>query len=172
MRKILLSAVAASAMVVVPALASKPATHPTHPNNAPTQPNPKAKGRCKAKHVVGYNASGTFVSFGTNWAQTGGTATPTDFSDDTYSGDITVHVTRANHKAPTGTDQTFTLANGKVSFYDASNDNTPDAPVAGDTVRLHGTIGHAPKKCNLQGPVITVKRVSFTQAVQPTAPTS
>jgi len=160
MRKILLSAVAASAMVVVPALASKPATHPTHPNNAPTQPNPKAKGRCKAKHVVGYNARGTLVGDVTGLTQ--------DVGATTWSGTITVHVTKANHKGATGLDQPFTLTNVKVTFYDADNNGTPDTPVAGDTVRLHGTIGHAPKKCNLQSPVITIKRISFEKA----APTS
>ena len=159
MRKILISTVAVAAIAVVPAMASKPASHPSHPNNKPAQPSPKAKGRCKPKHVVGYNATGTLVGDVSGLTQDAGATT--------WSGTITVHITKANHKGATG-DQPFTLTNVKVSLYDAANDGTPDTPVAGDTVRLHGTIGHAPKKCNLQAPVITIKRVSF----QPAAPTT
>jgi hypothetical protein len=96
MRKILISAVAAAAMAVVPALAAKPATAPTHPNH----PDHPAKGVCKPKHVVGFNAKGTLIA--SNLTQTQGTATTTDTSDDRYSGTVEVNVTKANHKAPTG----------------------------------------------------------------------
>jgi hypothetical protein len=170
MRKILISAVAAAAMAVVPALAAKPATAPTHPNH----PDHPAKGVCKPKHVVGFNAKGTFIA--SNLTQTQGTATTTDTSDDRYSGTVEVNVTKANHKAPTG-DQTYTLTDGKVSFYNDTNGAPVTTPAAGDIVHVHGKIGHAPKKCPGPTNVITaITRVSFEQAptapVAPTAPTS
>jgi hypothetical protein len=166
MRKILISAVAASAMAVVPALAAKPATAPT-----PNKPDHPAKGMCKPKHVAGFNAKGTLIA--ANLTQSAGQGT-TDTSDDRYNGTVEVNVTKANHKAATG-DQTYTLANSKVSFYNDTNGQPVTTPVLGDTVHVHGKIGHAPKKCPGPTNVITaITRVSFTQAVQPTttAPTS
>jgi hypothetical protein len=163
MRKILLSAVAGAALAVVPAIAAKPATPPTHPEHA--------KGRCKPKHVVGFNAKGTLIA--SNLTQTQGQGTPTDTSDDRYSGTVEVNVTNANHKAPKG-DQTYTLTDGKVSFY--SVNNVPvTTPAVGDIVHVHGKIGHAPKKCPGPTNVITaITSVSFTQAqaADDSAPTS
>jgi hypothetical protein len=157
MRKILISAVAGAAIAVVPAMAAKPATHPAKPDH-PTH----AKGMCKPKHVVGFNAKGTFVEW--NATQDAGATT--------YSGTITVNVTKANHKAPTG-QQTYTLNHSKVSFYNDTNGNPVTTPGAGDIVHIHGKIGHPPKKCPGPTNVVTaITRVSFTQAVQPTAPTS
>jgi hypothetical protein len=167
MRKILISAVAGAAIAVVPAMAAKPTTAPTHPQHPA-----KAKGQCKPKHVVGFNAKGTLIA--STLTQTQGTATTTDTSDDRYSGTVEVNVTKANHKAPTG-DQTYTLTDAKVSFYNDTNGQPVTTPVAGDIVHVHGKIGHAPKKCPGPTNVITsITRVSFTQAVQPTptAPTS
>jgi hypothetical protein len=172
MRKILISAVAVVGMAVVPALAAKPATAPTHPTK-PDHPA-HAKGMCKPKHVVGFNAKGTLIA--SNLTQTQGTATTTDTSDDRYSGTVEVNVTKANHKAPTG-DQTYTLTDAKVSFYNDINGNPVTTPAAGDIVHVHGKIGHAPKKCPGPTNVITaITRVSFEQAptapVAPTAPTT
>ena len=110
---------------------------------------------CKAKHVVGFNAKGTLIA--STLTQTAGADTATDTSDDRYSGTVEVNVTRTNHKAPKG-DQTYTLTNGKVSFYDV-NGVPVTTPVAGDTVRLHGKIGHAPKKCPGPSAVVTISRV-------------
>lgn len=154
MHKILTIAVAGAALTVAPALAAKP-DHPAKP------PHPA---KCKI-NSVGYNAKGLFVSHGLT--QTKGADTPTDKSDDRYSGELVVNVTKANHKAPKG-EQTFTLTDAKVSFYDAANDGTDDQPAAGDTVRLHGKVTKYKKKCTQDTTVITVKRVSFQQA----APTS
>jgi hypothetical protein len=160
MRKILITAAAGAALAITPALAAKPAAKPDHPT-------PAAKGRCKPHHVVGFNAKGTLIAV--NLTQTQGQATTTDTSDDRYSGTVEVNVTKANHKAPTG-DQTYTLTDAKVSFYDANNDGTADQPVAGDTVHVHGKIGHAPKKCPGPSNVITATtRVSFEQAAAPTS---
>jgi hypothetical protein len=155
MRKILITAIAGAALAVTPALAAKPADKPAHP------PHPA---KCKI-NSVGYNAKGTLVSNLLN--QTKGVETPADKSDDRYSGDLVVNVTTANHKAPKG-EQTFTLTDAKVSFYDAASDGTDDFPVAGDTVRLHGKLTKYKKKCPGASTVITVKRVSFEQAAPTT----
>ena len=160
MRKILISAVAGAALAVVPAMASKPATTPTHPDHPA-----KAKGRCKLHHVVGFNAKGTLKA--------GGYALTQDAGQTTYSGTLEVIVTKANHHAGTG-DVTYNVSHAKVSFY--SVNGTPvTTPATGDIVHIHGTIGHAPKKCGSTW-VPTVTRVSFTQAPPapeaPAAPTS
>src|SRR4051812_307273 len=99
MRKIMITAAAGAALAVAPALAAKP-THPPHP----VKPEHAAKthdgttGKCKT-HNVGYNAKGVLVSQALT--QTKGADTPTKH-DDRYSGDVTVNVTKANHKGPTG----------------------------------------------------------------------
>jgi hypothetical protein len=165
MRKILISAVAGAALAVVPAIAAKPTSLPTHPQHPA-----KANGRCKAKHDVGFNAKGTLIA--SSLTQSQGLDT-TDTSDDRYTGTVEVDVTHANHKAPTG-DQTYTLADARVSFYDDTNGQPVTTPAPGDIVHVHGKIGHAPKKCPGPTNVITaITRVSFTQA-QPadSAPTS
>jgi hypothetical protein len=149
-------------MAVVPALAAKPATAPTHPNH----PDHPAKGVCKPKHVVGFNAKGTFMA----------SSLTQDAGATTYTGTVEVNVTKANHKAPTGV-QTYTLNHAKVSFYNDTNGQPVTTPTVGDIVHVHGKIGHAPKKCTGPTNVITaITRVSFEQAptapVAPTAPTS
>jgi hypothetical protein len=176
MRKILITAVAGAALAVAPALAAKPASKPEHPTQShkgKTHSKAKAKGRCKV-HTVGYNAKGTLVS--QTLTQTKGADTATDSSDDRWSGDIVVNVTWANHKSPKG-EQTFSLTDGKVAWYDAANDGTADPAVAGDKVRIHGKISKQAKKCNGtdSAAVVTIKARSagFQQAAPaPAAPTT
>jgi hypothetical protein len=100
--------------------------------------------------------------------QTEGTGTPTDKSDDRYSGDLTVTVTKANHKAPKGPGQMFTLTDAKVSFDDANHEGTADTPAIGDTIRLHGKVTKYKKKCTPDTLQFNIKRVSFKTAA-PTA---
>jgi len=155
MRQILISASIAAVLAVVPALAAKPADKPTHP------PHPA---KCKI-NSAGYNAKGTLTTNGLT--QSAGDLTPTDKSDDRYSGDLTVNVTKANHKAPKGP-VTYHVVNAKVSFYDAAGDGTDDAPAPGDTVRVHGKLTKYKHKCPGADLVYTVKRVSFEQQAAPT----
>jgi hypothetical protein len=152
MRKILIISVAGAALAVAPALAAKPATKPAHPAHP---------AKCKI-NSVGYNAKGT-LDVAPTLTQTQGVGTPTT-SDDRYSGTLIVTVKKANHKAPTGAGQTFTLTDAKVGFDDANHDGTADTPAVGDTVRLHGKITKYKKKCTQDTPVISVKRVSFKTA--------
>lgn len=133
----------------------KPAPHKTHaPKPKPCDP-----------HAVGYKARGTLVS--SSLTQTAGQATPKR-GDDRYSGSVSVNVTKANHKAPTG-EQTFTLDNVRVHFADADHNHVADAPKAGDRVALHGKITKLKRKCDQTGftPQITVRHVHFKSPKPP-----
>ena len=158
MRQILISASIAAVLAVVPALAAKPADKPTHP------PKPPHPAKCKI-NSVGYNAKGTLTTNGLT--QSAGVDTTTDKSDDRYTGDLTVNVTKANHKAPKGS-VTYHVVNARVSFYDAAGDGTDDAPAPGDTVRVHGKLTKYKHKCPGADLVYTVKSVSFKQQAAPT----
>lgn len=152
----LLVAVAAFA-IVVPAQAQKPPhpSHPAHPTH-PTHPSQGSQGNgasqsCTARSK-GYNASGTLTS---------ATLTPAAKKGH-FNGTITVDVTRANHKAATGT-QTSTLTNARVRF---GKGVSSAAPAAGSRVRLHGKITVLPHGCASTGftPTITISKVDITQA--------
>ena len=126
--------------IAVPA-AAKPA-HPAHPSH------PASSEKCEA-HKVAYIASGTFVS----WAAT-------QTGKDTYTGTITVNVTKTNHhaKAQKGTQYTYTLSNSKVVFGKGAN-----PPAAGDRVVVIGKITEVAKKCTDQSAAgtITVRKVEI-----------
>jgi hypothetical protein len=144
MRRIAIAALAVAAVVAVPAQAKPDKSHKCTPQ------------------TVGYNASGILVSQALT--QTRGAGTP-QRSDDRYSGTLTVTVKKANHHSATG-DQTYTLDNARVKFYDANGDGTADQPKAGDRVKVQGTTTKLAKKCDQTGftPTITVRRVAFKPA--------
>ena len=154
MRKLLICTAAIAAVVAMPAQAKKPAK-----TKAP-------KASCEKK--VGYNAKGTLVS--QSLTQTKGADTPTEKGDDRWSGDVTVNVTKANHKGLKG-EQTLTLTDGRVNWYDAAGDGTDDVPAAGDRVGLHGKVTKLRKKCDSTGfsPTITLRKVDF-KAAKPATP--
>jgi hypothetical protein len=137
----LLSAVMTFA-IVVPAQADKPA-HPSHPTHKAPSCTPRNEG---------YNASGTLVSA----ALTPGT------KKGHYDGTITADVTRANHKAATGT-QTYTLTDARVRF-GKGVDST--APAPGSRVRLQGKITVLPRGCPSSGftATTTIRHVVIKQA--------
>jgi hypothetical protein len=146
MRRMAMLVAAGALVAAVPALAAKP-PHPTHPTH-PTHPSHPAggKGSCKVQDK-GYYARGTFVSS----MLTPGTG------NHRFNGPLTVNVTRANHKAPTGS-QTYTLTNARVRFGKGVN---PTMPATTDRVILHGTITELPHGCSTTGftSTITVKNV-------------
>jgi hypothetical protein len=144
-------AVAAVALLAVPAQAKPPAQHP--------KPD-----RC-APHKVGFHASGVLVS--ESLSQTAGAGTATR-RDDRYSGTVTVDVKRANHGAPKGT-QTYTLSNDRAKFYDRDHNRVADEPKAGDRVKVKGTITRLRRHCDATGftPTIDVRRVEFRPARTP-----
>lgn len=130
-------AVVAAAVLVaaVPAWAAKP-PHPNHPTGGGGK-------TCTAQNE-GYNAKGTVTS---------GTLTPGTRAG-RFNGSLTVDVTRANHKAPTGS-QTFTLTDARVHF---GKGVSASALASGDRVALHGTITELPHRCSTTGftPAITI----------------
>jgi hypothetical protein len=153
MRKLTICAVALAAMLAVPAQ-GKP-TKPTHP----------AKSHKCTPHKVAYRASGTLVS--ETLTQTAGADTPKR-GDDRYSGPLMVGVTKTNHHAAKG-EQTYTLDNARVRFYDADHNGTTDPPKAGDGVKLIGKITTLPKKCDHTGftATTTIRKVDFKPAKTP-----
>ncbi|TMK38902.1 MAG: hypothetical protein E6G56_13135 [Actinobacteria bacterium] len=123
-----------------PAKRHKPAVHKPAKPHKPAEPH-----RC-VPHAVGYNARGTLVS-----------SALTPSGKGRYSGTLVVNVTKANHRAPTGT-QTFTLTNAKVKFHGVTPPGT-----AGDRVGLHGKITRLAKKCGSFTPTITIKKVDINR---------
>ncbi|HEX8857031.1 MAG TPA: hypothetical protein VF752_15660 [Thermoleophilaceae bacterium] len=152
MRKILIPAAVIAAAVAVPAQAKSPNPHPPQSH------------KCKP-HSHAYVGSGALVS--QSLTQTQGAATATK-KDDRWSGDITVNVTRANHHAQKG-EQTYTLTDARVRWYDANHDGTSDVPAAGDRVKLIGKITTLSKKCDQTGftPTTTIKKAYFKKAKAP-----
>jgi hypothetical protein len=142
-RFVLLSAVMALAVaIVVPAQAKKP-PHPTAGMGT---------GHSCTARDEGYNASGTLMS---------ATLTPAA-NKGHYDGTIGVDVTRANHKAATGT-QTFTLTDARVRF---GKGVSSTAPAAGSSVRLHGTVTVLPHGCSSTGftATVTIRNLEIKQA--------
>jgi hypothetical protein len=160
MRKITILAGLAALALAVPAQAHE------HAGKGHKQHRAAKTHQC-LPHAVGYNARGTFVS--STLTQTAGATTP-ERGDDRYSGDVTVNVTKANHKALTG-EQTFTLDNGKVKFADADHNDVADVPAAGDRVKLHGKVTRLKRQCDQTGftPEVTVRKVQF-KAPKPVTP--
>jgi hypothetical protein len=119
---------------------------------APAQgkaPKPAKSHKCTA-HAVSYRVSGTLVS-----------GSLTKNADGTYSGDLTVHVTKANShaKADKGTDKSYTLDHAKAKLHNAD----PAALAAGSRVNLKGTITTLAKKCDHTGftAVTTIKKADI-----------
>ena len=160
-RLVALLAASALVVIVVPAWAAKP-THPTHPPHPahPSHPahgkgqsrakgHSKSKGSCKML-TEGYRASGTLTSA----ALTPGT------KKNHFDGTVVADITRANHKAPTGS-QTFTLTDARVRF---GKGVSSTAPAAGDRVNVHGKITVPRHGCTSSTPVITVRNVRISGA--------
>ena len=150
MKKLATIAVLATGVLVLPAQAKPPhPAHPAHPNTC-------------AVHNVGYKAGGTLLS--QNLIQSQGATTPTK-SDDRYSNNVVVNVTKANHGAPKGP-QTFGLTNAKVKFHGPDRNNDGQRTLAdvlpNDRVTLHGKITKVHHGCT-GTPTITVNKVDFNK---------
>jgi hypothetical protein len=105
--------------------------------SAQAKTHPSTSHKC-TPHAVSYRVSGTLVS-----------GSLTKNSDGTYSGSLTVHVTRTNHhaKADKGTDKAYTLDHAKAKLHGAD----PAALATGSRVKLKGTITKLAKKCDQTG---------------------
>jgi hypothetical protein len=150
MRKAVLLATFLAVAAMVPAEARSP-----KPDRAK---DPAKSHKCRP-HDAGYHARGTLVT--ANITQTAGSTTA-ERGDDRYSGNVTVDVSKVNHHGATG-QQTYTLDNVRVRFYDRDHDHVADQPQAGDRVRIKGKITLLPKRCDASGftSTITVRKVEF-----------
>jgi len=126
---------------------------------APVQAkNPNAHGpKCTPK-AHKYKVRGTLVS-----------GSLTKEADGTYSGDLTVHITKADHgyKSEKDTDQSYTLDHAKVHIHKGAGDAS--ALTAGDKVKLDGTRTRLNKKCDQTGftPVTVIKRGNIHKPANP-----
>jgi hypothetical protein len=166
-RKVLLAACAA-------ALTSSPAW--AHPGRSPSNDGTghgKSGGqhgkshRCVA-HGVAYVAAGTLVSQAL--VLDGGQTSPASSrhgTRPTYSGDVTIAVTRTNAHAHAdkGTTKTYTLDHARVLFglADTNNDGSVglDDLAAGDRVQVIGKVTVLRRGCDQTGftPAITISKL-------------
>ena len=118
-------------------------------NTKPPKQHPAKSHKC-TPHGVSYRVSGTLLS-----------GSLTQNSDKTYSGTLTVHVTKANHhaKADKGKDTTYTLDHAKAKLHNAD----PAALAANSRVNLKGTVTTLAKKCDQTGfsPTVTIKKADI-----------
>jgi hypothetical protein len=140
MKRVSVVVVLALGALVVPA-AAKSAKH---------APPPAAKPHKCVPHGVAYIASGALVS-----------GSLTLNPDGTYSGTLTVHVTKTNHhaRADKGTDKSYTLDHAKAKLHG----ETGATLTAGSRVKLRGKITTLAKKCDQTGftPTITIKKADI-----------
>jgi hypothetical protein len=133
MKKLVLIGLIGVLAVAVPATAK-----PSHP----------AKSHKCVPHEVSYEASGTLVS-----------SALTKNTDGTYTGTLTVHVTRTNHHASAdkGTDVAYALTAARVRF----GHGVSNPPAMGDRVKVIGKVTSLAKKCDQTGftRTVTVRRV-------------
>jgi hypothetical protein len=132
MRKMVLLGVLALAVVAAPVQAKAPKAQKCQP------------------HAVAYEVSGTVVS-----------GSLTANSDGSYSGTLTVHVTKVEHhaKADKGMTKSYTLDHAKVKLHGVN----PAALTANSRAHLDGTITTLAKKCDHTGftATVTIKKADI-----------
>jgi hypothetical protein len=134
--------------------------HPSHPNN----PNRPGKSHMCMPRSVAYIVSGTLVS-----------QTLSKNANGTYSGDVTVDVTRTNRHAAgdQGMTKTYTLTDARVKLRVADIDHDGsvglDDLVAGDRVKVIASITTLSKKCDQSNftAQTTIHKVTFHAPVTP-----
>jgi hypothetical protein len=174
-RKILLTACAA-AMATTPAWAH-PGRGPSDPPRAPGRHeqharSPSRSHRC-TPHGTAYVAAGTLrsqtlVLDGSGQPAPTVAATAADRSaKPTYSGDVTIDVTRANRhaRADKGTTKTYTLDHARVllALDDQNGDGSVDLGdvLPGSRAKVIGTITTLNRRCDQTGftPVLTIRKL-------------
>jgi hypothetical protein len=162
-RKILIAACAA-ALTATPAWAHGRDDHPA----------PPARSHKCTPHKVGYVAAGTLVSHTLvvdAAAAVDGDAKPT------YSGDVTIDVTKTNKhaKADKRTTKTYTLDHARVvlGLDDQNGDGRVDLAdvAAGDRVKVIGKVTKLAKRCDQTGftPELKVKKLIVHEPAQPSS---
>lgn len=163
MKKLVLAAAVAAVAVAAPAQASKPASPGAQAKAPSTKAGSKSK-RCTPRSIA-YVAFGDYVSG--SLTQTQGAATTADASDDRWSGTLVVDVKRTNKhgRADKGKQKTYTLTDARLQLADANADGTPDAPVAGDRVRVQGKVTRLHRKCDSTGftAELKIRKVGFNK---------
>jgi hypothetical protein len=157
-KKSIIPAVLAIGVLAVPAIAG------AHGGGKPQSPGKSGtthgnSHKCKA-HNVAFIVTGTVVN--SSLTQTAGTATPTDTSDDRFSGTVEITVTHTNHHAKGFTgDQVVTLTNVRASW---SKGLAQPNPPAGTRVHLIGKISVVSKKCTDKSAAgtTTFRKVGFS----------
>lgn len=141
----------------------------TVPNGAPHGGGHGKSHRCVA-HRVGYVAAGTLVS------QTLALDTPASpNARPSYSGDVTIAVTRTNHaaKGDKGTSKTYTLAHARVvlGLADQNNDGSVglDDLAPGDRVKVIGKVTVLRRGCDQSNftPTVTIRQLVVHAPAQP-----
>jgi hypothetical protein len=169
-RKILLAACAA-ALTTTPAWAL-PGRAPSNDGtgHAPATHGGHGKSHRCVAHRVGYVAAGTLVS---QTLALDSAATPN--ARPTYSGDVTIAVTRTNHAArgDKGTTKTYTLAHARVvlGLDDQNSDGSVglDDLAAGDRVKVIGKVTVLRRGCDHSSftPTITIRQLNVHAPAQP-----
>jgi hypothetical protein len=127
------------------------------PVGASAKPKPKPPTRYCVPKRIGFHARGTLISADITQTQGADTAKR---RDDRYSGEITVDVKRANHRAPKG-EQTYTLANARVRFHPHGHTD----PAAGDRVHVRGRLTRVRgKHCTNKGVIAQTVRKADIKA--------
>jgi hypothetical protein len=156
-KKLLLANALSAAIVAVPVAQAHPG--PTdHPNHGKSH-------KC-VQHKVGYTAQGLVTTV--TLAQSAGTDTPNDSSDDRYSGTLTFDVKHQNHHAKGDAGNgNYALDNVRVKFADGL---TAATVAAGDRVKVIGKITTVAKKCSDKSDAgkVTLRQVVVHQPVDST----
>jgi hypothetical protein len=128
-----------------------------HPGRGGDHPTPPARSHKCTPHKVGYVAAGALS------AQT----LAQDAGAKTYSGDVTIDVTKTNHaaKGDKRTTKTYTLDHARVvlGLADQNGDGRVDLGdlVAGDRAKVIGKVTVLSKKCDQTGftPQLTIRKL-------------
>lgn len=137
--------------------------HPKHPGHPKHPSHPGKSHKCMPRNVA-YIASGTLVS-----------QTLSKNANGTYSGGVTVNVTRTNRHAANdeGMTKTYTLTDARVKLRVADIDQDGsvglDDLVAGDRVKVIASITTLSKKCDQSNftAQLTISKVIFHAPVTP-----
>jgi hypothetical protein len=150
--------------ILVAACAAALTTSPAWAHGRDDHPTPPARSHKCTPHRVAYVAAGTLVD---QALVVDAAAAARGGSKPTYSGDVTIDVTKTNHaaKGDKGTTKTYTLDHARVvlGLDDQNNDGRVDlADVArGDRVKVIGKLTKLRRGCDQTGftPQLTIGKL-------------
>jgi len=150
--------------IALVACAAALTTSPAWAHGRDDHPTPSTRSHKCTPHKVAYVAAGTLAD---QTLVLDAAAAADGAAKPTYSGDVTIDVTKTNHaaKGDKGTTKTYTLDHARVvlGLDDQNNDGRVDlADVArGDRVKVIGKVTKLSKKCDQTGftPELTIKKL-------------